>query len=218
MLQYSEDGKMTWGFACDTVRNKFQWFKLEQDPKYKTEQLEQALPAGTLRPQSEQQAKDLITQYLELLRIHVEKSVKDHLDTGGKRQSALLRDVRWEYIITVPAMWPESAQNITEKCAKEAGMAHSLPVKIIPEPEAAGIYALARMCEELELEIGDTFVICDAGGGWVLLRLCFLGCINANYQNTVLSTSYHTESPNLVLIRSWKKQQQGLEVFADHHS
>lgn len=62
-------------------------------------------------------------------------------------------------------MWPEPAHNITEVCAKEAGMAPNRPVQIIAEPEAASIYALDVMCRELELNSGDTFVICDAGGG-----------------------------------------------------
>ncbi|KAH6647882.1 hypothetical protein BKA67DRAFT_400113 [Truncatella angustata] len=64
-------------------------------------------------------------------------------------------------------MWPEPAQNITERCATAAGMADDAPLKIITEPEAAGIFALDAMCREWLVEIGDTFVICDAGGGTV---------------------------------------------------
>lgn len=71
----------------------------------------------------------------------------------------------WEYIITVPAVWPEAAQNTTRRCAENAGMASTRPVQIITEPEAAGIYALEHMSQEIGLSEGDTFVICDAGGG-----------------------------------------------------
>jgi molecular chaperone DnaK (HSP70) len=37
---------------------------------------------------------------------------------------------------------------------------------MISEPEAAAIYALDRI-DKHDLHIGDTFVVCDAGGGTV---------------------------------------------------
>ena len=39
-------------------------------------------------------------------------------------------------------------------------------VHMISEPEAAAMYALHEM-DTLNLEIGDSFVLCDAGGGTV---------------------------------------------------
>jgi hypothetical protein len=39
---------------------------------------------------------------------------------------------------------------------------------MVTEPEAAALYC-ATICEELELEAGDRFVVCDAGGGTVVL-------------------------------------------------
>lgn len=165
---------MRWGFDYDKEVERFQWFKLEQDPKYKAE-LKQAYPPSTMKPENGQHARELITKYLKLLRGHVEKSIKESYDNGGRKQNTLLKGVPWEYIITVPAMWPESAQSITERCARDAGMAIHGPVKIIAEPEAAGIYALDAMGRDPGLDVGDTFVICDAGGGWVTLhsrRLC----------------------------------------------
>jgi len=38
--------------------------------------------------------------------------------------------------------------------------------QIVAEPEAAGIFALENM-RNIDLAIGDTFVVCDAGGGYV---------------------------------------------------
>lgn len=165
---------MKWGFGCDTTHDVFQWFKLWQDPKYKAERLEKAYPDRTVKVKDEQHAKDLITQYLRYLRRHVEKSVKDTLDAGDKTQNAVLQNIRWEYVVTVPAMWPESAQITTDKCAREAGMAQNRPVKIVAEQEAAGIYALSKMSRDMELKIGATFVICDAGGAWVHSHHSFL--------------------------------------------
>lgn len=48
-----------------------------------------------------------------------------------------------EYIITVPAVWDDKSQGRTQECATKAGMGDH--VRIITEPEAAGIYALTSM-------------------------------------------------------------------------
>lgn len=57
----------------------------------------------------------------------------------------------------------DQAQATTRHCAEKAGMGN---MQIITEPEAAGIYALKNM--RLGLKEDDTFVLCDAGGGYVL--------------------------------------------------
>ncbi|KAL8971527.1 MAG: hypothetical protein Q9183_001011 [Haloplaca sp. 2 TL-2023] len=52
------------------------------------------------------------------------------------------------------------------QCAERAGMGEGDQLQLISEPEAAAIYALQQMRGD-ELVIGDTFVLCDAGGGTV---------------------------------------------------
>ncbi|KAG9243843.1 hypothetical protein BJ878DRAFT_388526, partial [Calycina marina] len=60
------------------------------------------------------------------------------------------------------------AHETTRSCAEPAGMqvtgARSR-LQIITKPEAAGIYAARNM--RLGLNLGDTFVLCDVGGGYV---------------------------------------------------
>ena len=68
--------------------------------------------------------------------------------------------------LTVPAVWSDLAQAKTRKCAEKAGMGKATGLQLVSEPEAAAIYALADM-DPLDLEVGDTFVLCDAGGGTV---------------------------------------------------
>lgn len=34
VLQFASDGRMKWGFDYDKSEKRFEWFKLEQDPKY----------------------------------------------------------------------------------------------------------------------------------------------------------------------------------------
>lgn len=150
-----------WGFRAKNTELRYEWFKLEQDPNYTKNELLRTYPKTTIVPESDEQVEELITNFLQFLRQHAVKKIRDSF---GDRD-ALFRDTVWEYIITVPAMWPEPAQNITQRCATRAGMAPTRPLRIITEPEAAGIFALDSMCREWEVAEGDTFVICDAGGG-----------------------------------------------------
>lgn len=68
--------------------------------------------------------------------------------------------------ITVPAVWSDMAQAKTRACAEAAGMGKGTALQIISEPEAAALYALDAM-DPHDLKIGNTFVLCDAGGGTV---------------------------------------------------
>lgn len=97
---------------------------------------------------------------MRLIRSHAEKEIRKHFEL----QPPSFLNIPWEYIITVPAMWPEPAQNVTLKSAKKAGMGRDAPIKIVAEPEAAGIYGLSTLGSGVGKE-RDTFMICDAGGG-----------------------------------------------------
>lgn len=58
------------------------------------------------------------------------------------------------------------AQAKTRTCAEAAGMGKGTALHIISEPEAAALYALDAM-DPHNLKVGNTFVLCDAGGGTV---------------------------------------------------
>lgn len=68
--------------------------------------------------------------------------------------------------ITVPAVWSDMAKAKTRACAERAGMGAGAALHIISEPEAAALYALHAL-DPHSLKIGETFMICDAGGGTV---------------------------------------------------
>lgn len=65
-----------------------------------------------------------------------------------------------------PAVWSDRAQALTRTCAENAGMGKGHDIQMISEPEAAAIHALDAMNPH-DIQVGDTFVICDAGGGTV---------------------------------------------------
>lgn len=70
------------------------------------------------------------------------------------------------YIITVPAIWSDTAKELTRTAAVMAGIPLS-NLLLLTEPEAAAQYCI-KNCKEVDLKVGDKFLICDAGGGTVV--------------------------------------------------
>ena len=103
--------------------------------------------------------KELSTDYLTKLREHAEYMLSQTLTAV-----AFKRTLR-EYIITVPAVWSDRARDLTASCAIQAGMGNRDTLHITSEPEAAAMYAF-KMKSTGGLAARDTFVLCDAGGGY----------------------------------------------------
>jgi molecular chaperone DnaK (HSP70) len=77
-----------------------------------------------------------------------------------------LRNQKLSYVITVPAIWKDSAKDLTRQAAVRAGIPENR-LELITEPEAAALYC-ATYYEKVDLRAGDCFLICDAGGGTVV--------------------------------------------------
>ncbi|KAK4692415.1 hypothetical protein P7C71_g4786, partial [Lecanoromycetidae sp. Uapishka_2] len=86
-------------------------------------------------------AEKVVADYMTKVREHTEEKMR--LQFG----EAAIHNVPIEWILTVPAVWSDAAQAKTQ-------------------PEAAAMYALQEM-DVLNLKVGDTFVVFDAGGGTV---------------------------------------------------
>lgn len=167
ILQYANDG-IKWGLDLqDLAPNEkvHEWFKLGLCPEVEDKRATEAsllrdYPSKTaLPPVRGNKCKKMVVDYLT--------KVKEATETHFKPFDRMFYELPREYIITVPAMWSEEAQDATRACAAEAFLRDKSridEIQIVAEPEAAGIYALAAM-PKLGLKEGDTFVICDAGGG-----------------------------------------------------
>jgi molecular chaperone DnaK (HSP70) len=70
------------------------------------------------------------------------------------------------FVITVPAMWSDFAQNLTRMAAVRAGIPDD-KLCLVTEPEAAALYC-ATICEEVDLGPCDRFLVCTAGGGIIV--------------------------------------------------
>ncbi|KAI0131600.1 actin-like ATPase domain-containing protein [Hypoxylon sp. NC0597] len=84
----------------------------------------------------------------------------------SKIESAAVKDYvefcQKQFVLSVPAVWSDKAKDRTVRAAKQAGI-H--PVVLIKEPEAAALYTLH--VHQRALNVGDAFLVCDAGGGTV---------------------------------------------------
>ncbi|RYP14822.1 hypothetical protein DL765_006123 [Monosporascus sp. GIB2] len=144
-----------WGFQVPPqapAEEVSEWFKLDLDP--------------SLRPLTENKgtrrdAQKLVTDYLSKLGEHLLYTLR--LKLG----EALVRNTPLDFILTVPAIWSELAKSRTlEACQRAGGPFQNRPITLISEPEAAAIYTMHGL-DPHGLEVGDSFVICDAGGGTV---------------------------------------------------
>ena len=166
-MRYDGNG-YRWGYQIQNEEKRYEWFKLGLDPSIQREKssLATKYPGITRLPFSitsydATSPQKLTTDYLKALRCHAEEMM-ERIVLG-----AVFRRTQKEYIITVPAVWKEKARELTAKCAVDAGMGSEDKLHIVSEPEAAAIYAVSKFQEinTNSLEIGDTFVLCDAGGG-----------------------------------------------------
>ncbi|PWY74562.1 actin-like ATPase domain-containing protein [Aspergillus sclerotioniger CBS 115572] len=162
--EYSNSGpKCLWGFQIIDSMPRIQWIKLGLAP-------DQKLGVGSRLSSTysdchripvlyHSSAENVVTDYLRSLREHAVSILRSKL--GNSLDSTNL-----EFVITVPAIWPDRAKMATLTCAEKAGFGESSAIRIISEPEAAAIHSL-RASSPHGLEIGDTIVLCDAGGGTV---------------------------------------------------
>jgi hypothetical protein len=106
-------------------------------------------------------AKDYAADYLKCIVAYVREQF-------FPRQfgPAFLRGQTISYVITVPAIWKDSAKDLTRQAAEIAGIPRE-SLKLITEPEAAALYC-ASLCHQVDLRNGDRFLVTDAGGGTVV--------------------------------------------------
>ncbi|KAL2179721.1 uncharacterized protein P884DRAFT_237588 [Thermothelomyces heterothallicus CBS 202.75] len=159
-LRYN-DGEPEWGFSIPMntpPEEVVEWFKLDLDPSLQS-------MGTTVTSAARRGGRDvdrLVTDYVSALGNHLMYTLREKLGEGVVKSTPL------EFVITVPAIWSDLAKEKTRQaCQKAAGLsATKAPIHLISEPEAAAIYALHGL-DPHGLEVGDSFVICDAGGGTV---------------------------------------------------
>ncbi|KAL8773753.1 MAG: hypothetical protein Q9209_001521 [Squamulea sp. 1 TL-2023] len=126
-----------WGFQISSDAQRHKWFKLALDPDNKIDIGYAKLDYSDPDPQA---APPGYNQEPEDIVVDYLTALRKHLEAS------------------------DLAVARTRKCAERAGIAPLLA--IVSEPEAAATWALQEVTPG-SFAIGDTFVVCDAGGGTV---------------------------------------------------
>ena len=159
-LQYDVDGAVKWGFQILESQHRHQLFKLELDEsrRYKKTTVAQNFPdPKALPPGYNTTGEKLITDYLTALRKHADQILRNKIPVSAFASTPI------EYVVTVPAVWSDSAKAKTKLAAERAGMGK---VHMVAEPEAGAVYALHALHPHT-INVGDKFMLVDAGGGTV---------------------------------------------------
>ncbi|OAQ98194.1 hypothetical protein LLEC1_02306 [Akanthomyces lecanii] len=158
-------GRYVWGYRAQAYAERgeqiHEWFKLGlcddfEKRRARDSELMRLYGSKTAKPPVKGQVcENLVRDFL----VGIKQAVDRKLDVDP--QVAALKK---QYIITVPALWDYAEQEKTRACAEKANMGGDSEIMLIPESEAAGIWAIKTM---LSLKKDDIFVVCDAGGGTV---------------------------------------------------
>ncbi|XP_076100919.1 heat shock 70 kDa protein 12A-like [Mytilus galloprovincialis] len=100
------------------------------------------------------------------------KALKDHLLKLLETEGTGVKPHEIKWVLTVPAIWPDSAKQFMRKSAEKAGIDHK-KLFIALEPEAASIHCQYLPTEKLKgategftvTEIGQKYMVIDLGGG-----------------------------------------------------
>ncbi|KAF8456976.1 hypothetical protein BGX38DRAFT_1266195 [Terfezia claveryi] len=156
-----------WGFqaaeAPAPMNTKLQYMKFLLDPSQEKKwqgkvqladqvslaQMRLALPPGKL-------PVDVVSDYLRCLKEHA-------LDVLSKRfGTSFWESIPIVYCLTIPAVRSEAAKALTLQAAERAGIGSKNELVLIAGPEAAALYCLTDMYQDL-LKTGETFVVADCG-------------------------------------------------------
>jgi molecular chaperone DnaK (HSP70) len=122
-------------------------------------------------------AIEAIADYLHFLWKHTRESIEQ--DMGDEAVDG----TPFRVVITVPAVWNHKAIARMKKAALASGMLdHRLcgetVLHFVSEPEAAALATFDDMKARPDFKMGDSIVVCDAGGGTVV------SLVNASYPVT----------------------------------
>ncbi|KAI1260254.1 hypothetical protein F5Y18DRAFT_420208 [Xylariaceae sp. FL1019] len=160
-LMYTANQEVPWGYTAEEGSGQvLSLFKLALEPQMYDDAV-RALGATLHYPNLDQ----MITDYLTGVFRHVMLTIRQSIGTAMVDQS------RTHVVVTVPAIWTERSRQRTLQAVKNIpGLPQPFTASLCLEPEAAALSTLQQF-RDLDnrevLDIGDTFVVVDAGGGTV---------------------------------------------------
>lgn len=166
---FTSPGQMTWGYGVGD-EEAVEWFKLlllddtDMEPKQKKSphlrKVRQILQNAGKTP------TQAVADYLRLLWRHAIVNIERSFG------EAAVEGLPFRVVCTVPAVWTTEAVNKMREAARQAGilddrLAGDTTLDFVSEPEAAALATFDDLQKRPNFQVGDSFVVCDAGGGTV---------------------------------------------------
>ncbi|RBR15103.1 uncharacterized protein FIESC28_07419 [Fusarium coffeatum] len=166
----SDDEDPTWGYTTPLKEGVLRWFKLllvnEKD-----------LPANVRTNSQVKEARELMHKLgktpVQIFGDYLRQVWKHSFPQISRAEGERCTDIyRVHFVITLPAIWPHYVRIRMVEAMKIAGLFDvtkegNTTYGFISEPEAAALTCLKENAGRYKLNVGDHFVICDAGGGTV---------------------------------------------------
>jgi hypothetical protein len=166
---FYEHDRAVWGYSIPPHAEPLRWFKLlllrDADLTPELQRSEILLRGRKVLGEMNKTVTDAIADYLGGLWRHILGTIE------RARSKSVIGALTFHVVITVPAIWPDYARKDMMEAARKAGIfndraAGDTTLAFAPEPEAAALASLWDRAPDLEL--GDVYMICDAGGGTVV--------------------------------------------------
>ncbi|ORY64115.1 uncharacterized protein BCR38DRAFT_343069 [Pseudomassariella vexata] len=149
-----------WGFQFKPEESRLRCIKLFLDRAQKLPFYVSPQETATALRRYNKNVVDAVSDYLTQIYKHI-------MDTLTRRYGeSFMASTKVDFVLTCPAVWSDAAKNTTLQAAERAGMGAKSDIQMISEPEAAAVYTL-KAIQPNNLNIGDNFIVCDAGGGTV---------------------------------------------------
>ncbi|KAI1509974.1 Hsp70 family protein [Pyrenophora tritici-repentis] len=149
-----------WGFQFKPEETRLRCIKLFLDRNQKLPHFVSPLETAAQLRKFDKTVMQAVSDYLAQIYKHT-------METLTRRYGeTFISLTKVEFVLTVPAVWSDSAKDATLKAAEKAGMGKKHELKLISEPEAAAVYTL-KAIQPSHLKVGDNIIVCDAGGGTV---------------------------------------------------
>ncbi|KAK6825211.1 actin-like ATPase domain-containing protein [Apiospora arundinis] len=149
-----------WGFQFKPEEPRLRCIKLFLDRSQKLPFYVSPQETATQLRKYNKNVVDAVSDYLTQVYEHT-------MDTLTRRYGeSFMASTKVDWVLTCPAVWSDAAKNTTLQAAERAGMGSQADIQMISEPEAAAVYTL-KAIQPNHLNVGDNFIVCDAGGGTV---------------------------------------------------
>ncbi|KAI1742898.1 hypothetical protein F4680DRAFT_471799 [Xylaria scruposa] len=169
-MHYDKNGELWWGFKIPAGAKTIEWFKLlllnDGDLQKHIKCSSHLHDARKSLLELGKTPVQLIGEYLKVLWEHVLEQISR---ANGKD---LINGMPFHIVLTVPAIWTDYARDNMREAAGLAGIfkhrdAGKTTLSFVSEPEAAAIATIPELENRADLQVGDSFVVVDAGGGTV---------------------------------------------------